>query len=65
MIILSTEAINTAIKSIDKLISKLASMRPNEEFTRDDIRATISYLCQYQDELAMELKNRNKKNRRP
>ena len=58
MTFLSTSAINTSIERIDKLVYNLASMRPTEDFTRDDINATMMYLCHYQDDLKKEIKQR-------
>lgn len=46
----------TAINRMQELIVKLANMRPNDEFDRNDIRATMMYLQHFSDDLKRERK---------
>ena len=45
------DAIKTAKERTQKLIVKFGSMKPSEDFTRDEIRSTMFYLEDYFEEL--------------
>lgn len=56
MLYYSNEARRTAIKTIDDLVVKLASTKPTETLTLQDIGNLIHYLSNMTSELKQEMK---------
>ena len=61
MKLFTNEALFTADKRTLELYHKLASLKPTDEFTLDDIEAIMFYIRDYRGELKAEYRRRSEK----
>ena len=64
MVLFSDKALVTAREEMQKLYAKLASTKPTDEWTRDDIRGLMTYLTLFDSECRHEQYRRAKEARK-
>lgn len=63
MTLFSDNGLKTAREEMAKLYAKLAETKPNDEWTRDDIRGLMTYITLFDNECRSEQYRRERKAR--